>query len=122
MTGVTIGGGIGRLNGLDGLVQDSLVSARIVIANGSLLQVSQTSTPDLFWAVRGAGHNFGVITSATYRLHPLYNGGKWTSVDLIVPLEKNLSYFKAVSNLLPLPAELSVQTMVVYDTASNQVS
>ncbi|KAI0202890.1 hypothetical protein F4808DRAFT_458596 [Astrocystis sublimbata] len=120
MTGVTIGGGIGHLNGLNGLVLDSLVSARIVTANGTLLKVSETSNSDLFWAIRGAGHNFGVITSATYQLHPLYKGGVWTSVDLILPLEKNVSYFEAVAKLLPLPAELTVQTMVIYNTSASQ--
>lgn len=119
---MTVGGGIGRLNGLDGMVLDSLLSVRIVTANGTLLEASETSNSDLFWGIRGAGHNFGVIVSATYQLYPLYNGGDWTSVDLIVPLEKNVSYFDAVASLLPLPAQLTVQTMVTYNTATNQVS
>ncbi|KAK6218305.1 Type I Iterative PKS [Pestalotiopsis sp. IQ-011] len=120
MVSVTVGGGIGRLNGLDGMVLDSLLSVRIVTANGTLLEASETSNSDLFWGIRGAGHNFGVIVSATYQLYPLYNGGDWTSVDLIVPLEKNVSYFDAVASLLPLPAQLTVQTMVTYNTATNQ--
>ncbi|KAK8108235.1 uncharacterized protein PG998_010248 [Apiospora kogelbergensis] len=74
MIGVTLGGGIGRLDGLQGLVLDALVSARIVLANGTLLEVSKTSNPDLFWGVRGAGQNFGVVTSATYKVQPLYKG------------------------------------------------
>ncbi|KAK8130695.1 hypothetical protein PG999_003075 [Apiospora kogelbergensis] len=116
MIGVTLGGGIGRLDGLQGLVLDALVSARIVLANGTLLEVSKTSNPDLFWGVQGAGQNFGVVTSATYKVQPLYKGGIWTSVDLIVPIEKNLSYFKAVSGMLPMPADLTVQTTAVYNT------
>lgn len=122
MVGATLGGGIGRLNGKHGLVLDALLSARIVLANGTLLEVSKTKNADLFWAVRGAGQNFGVITSATYRVQPLYKGGVWTSVDLIFPIEKNLSYFQTVSSLMPLPADLTVQTTVVYNTDANQVS
>ncbi|KAJ4303141.1 hypothetical protein N0V90_002033 [Kalmusia sp. IMI 367209] len=120
MVGVTLGGGIGRLNGLQGLVMDALISARIVIANGTLLEVSETSNSDLFWGVRGAGQNFGVITSATYKVQPLYKDGVWTSVDLIIPLEKNVSYFETVSSMLPLPADLTVQSTVVYNTTTNQ--
>ncbi|KAL9619842.1 MAG: hypothetical protein Q9160_005582 [Pyrenula sp. 1 TL-2023] len=120
MVGVTLGGGIGRLNGLQGLVLDALVSARIVIADGTLLELSETSNSDLFWAVRGAGQNFGVVTSATYQLHPLYKGGVWTSVDLSFPLEKNVSYFETVSSMMPLPADLTIQTMVIYNTTANQ--
>lgn len=120
MIGATLGGGIGRLNGLDGLILDALVSARIVIANGTLLEISKTSNPDLFWAVRGAGQNFGVVTSATYKLRPLYKSGVWTSVDLILPLEKNVSYFETVSSMIPLPADLTVETIVLYNSTINQ--
>ena len=120
MVGATLGGGIGRLNGLNGLILDALVSARIVIANGTLLEVSKTENADLFWAVRGAGQNFGVITSATYKLQPLYKGGVWTSVDLTFPLEKNVSYFETVASMLPLPADLTVETIVLYNSTVNK--
>ncbi|KAF2852097.1 FAD-binding domain-containing protein [Plenodomus tracheiphilus IPT5] len=119
MIGVTLGAGIGRLNGLQGLVIDALISARIVIANGTVLEISETSNPDLFWAVRGAGQNFGIVTSATYQAQPLYKDGVWTSVDIIVPLEKNVSYFEVVESMMPLPADLTVQTSIVYSTAVN---
>lgn len=122
MIGVTLGGGIGRLNGLQGLVLDALVSARIVVANGTLLEVSKKSNADLFWGLRGAGQNFGVVTSATYKLYPLYKGGVWTSVDVVIPNENNMSYFKTVSSMLPLPADLTVQTTIGYDSGKNQVS
>jgi len=122
MIGVTLGAGIGRLNGLQGLVIDALVSARIVLANGTLLEVSKTKNSDLFWAIRGAGQNFGVVTSATYQASPLYRGGEWTSVDVIVPLEKNVTYFETVSKMMPLPADLTVQTTIGYSADAKTVS
>lgn len=122
MIGVTLGAGIGRLNGLQGLVIDALVSARIVLANGTLLEVSRTNNSDLFWAIRGAGQNFGVVTSATYQASPLYKGGEWTSVDIIVPLAKNVTYFETVSKMMPLPADLTVQTTIGYSADVKTVS
>lgn len=68
MISPTIGGGVGRLQGLHGMISDQLLSARMVIANGSIVSVSQAENPDLFWAVRGAGGNFGILVEATYQL------------------------------------------------------
>lgn len=59
---MTLGAGIGRYQGVFGLLIDSLVSVRLVTADGRLITVSATSNPDLFWAIRGAGSNFGIST------------------------------------------------------------
>ncbi|HLJ67000.1 MAG TPA: FAD-binding oxidoreductase [Chloroflexota bacterium] len=69
--GLTLGGGIGNLARKFGLSIDNLLSADIVTADGRLLTVSATSHPDLFWAIRGGGGNFGIVTSFEYRLHPV---------------------------------------------------
>jgi FAD binding domain/Berberine and berberine like len=69
IAGLTLGGGIGWLGGKHGLACDNLLSADLVTADGSLLTVSPEEHPDLFWAVRGGGGNFGVVTSFEYRLH-----------------------------------------------------
>jgi FAD/FMN-containing dehydrogenase len=69
IAGLTLGGGIGWLGGKHGLACDNLLSADLVTADGSLLTVSPEQHPDLFWAVRGGGGNFGVVTSFEYRLH-----------------------------------------------------
>jgi FAD/FMN-containing dehydrogenase len=69
MTGLTLGGGYGPLNGSYGLALDNLLSAEVVLADGSLAFASEVGNADLFWAVRGGGGNFGVITSMTLRLH-----------------------------------------------------
>src|SRR3954451_5497380 len=71
IAGLTLGGGLGGLNGRPPLACDNLLAAEVVTADGQLLQVSQDEHPDLFWALRGGGGNFGVVTSFVYRLHPV---------------------------------------------------
>lgn len=71
IAGLTLGGGLGWLMGKHGLACDNLLSVEIVTANGELLTASDTENEDLFWAVRGGGGNFGVVTSFMYQLHPV---------------------------------------------------
>ena len=71
IAGLTLGGGLGWLMGIHGLAADNLLSAELVNADGAVLNVTAESDPDLFWALRGGGGNFGVATSLEYRLHPL---------------------------------------------------
>jgi FAD/FMN-containing dehydrogenase len=71
IAGLTLGGGLGWLNGVYGLAVDNLLSVELVTATGDVLQVTEDSEPDLFWALRGGGGNFGVATWFEYRLHPL---------------------------------------------------
>ena len=71
IAGLTLGGGLGWLMGKYGLAADNLIGVELVGADGSITQVDAASDPDLFWALRGGGGNFGIATSLTYRLHPL---------------------------------------------------
>jgi FAD binding domain/Berberine and berberine like len=71
IAGLTLGGGFGKLGRKHGLTCDNLLAAEIVTADGRLLRVSATDHPDLFWAIRGGGGNFGIVTTFEYRLHPV---------------------------------------------------
>jgi FAD/FMN-containing dehydrogenase len=71
IAGFTLGGGLGWLMGKHGLAADNLLAVELVTAAGAVLEVDAGSHPDLFWALRGGGGNFGVVTSFTYRLHPV---------------------------------------------------
>src|SRR5512144_1336686 len=71
IAGYTLGGGLGWLMAKHGLAADNLLAVELVTAEGDVLHVDAASHADLFWALRGGGGNFGVVTSFTYRLHPV---------------------------------------------------
>lgn len=71
IAGLTLGGGQGWLTGKHGLTLDNLLAVEVVTADGERVRASAEENPDLFWALRGAGANFGVVASFTYRLHPV---------------------------------------------------
>lgn len=71
ITGITLGGGVGFLHRKLGLTLDSVIGAEIVTADGQIREIDEENDPDLFWAIRGGGGNFGVVTRLRYRLHPV---------------------------------------------------
>jgi len=85
IAGLTLGGGFGWLSRSLGLTIDNLVSAQVVTAAGKAVTASATEHPDLFWAIRGGGGNFGVVTSFDFRLHPV--GPEVLSGLVIHPLD-----------------------------------
>ena len=89
--GPLLGGGHSALQGQHGFAADNLVSAQIVLANGSAATVSATQNSDLFWAVRGAGHNFGIVTSLEVKVYDASED--WTLVTFVFTQDKLEAYF-----------------------------
>jgi len=126
--GLTLGGGIGHLTRKCGLTIDNMLSADVVLANGKSVKSSATENPDLFWALRGGGGNFGVVTSFSFKLHKidtvyagpmLYELSQTTDVmkwyrDFIVKAPEDLNgwfAFLTVPPGPPLPESLHLKKM-----------
>lgn len=106
---MSFGAGIGRLQGKYGYLNDNMVSVRLLLANGTVVEVSEHRNPDLFWAVRGAGHNFGIALEATYQVYPQRNGGKHFVVDWEFELDKVEAIFEALNVISqPMPADVAI--------------
>lgn len=121
--GATLSGGIGGLQGHRGLLMDSLESVRVVTAAGNLLIASRSDNEDLFWALRGAGSNFGIVTSATYRLPELSNGGMYMNADFLFPASVNSSFWQALESFdHGMPSRLAITAGVLYNRVAAEVS
>ena len=106
--GLTLGGGIGYLTRRFGLTIDNLVSADVVLADGRFVTASADSHSDLFWALRGGGGNFGVVTSFTFRCHPIGEQGVIIGGPVLYDIADVEDLFRWYRDLLPtLPDELS---------------
>jgi FAD/FMN-containing dehydrogenase len=101
--GLTLGGGVGFLHRKLGLTIDSVLAAEVVTSDGSIVRADAATHPDLFWAIRGGGGNFGVVTRILYRLHEVSEivGGM-----LILPAEAE-GIVRFVEALLEAPEEMS---------------
>ena len=86
VAGLTLGGGFGWLSRKFGFTVDNLISADVVTADGALVQATAAENPDLFWAIRGGGGNFGVVTSFEFKLHPV--GPDLTSGLIVHPFAR----------------------------------
>jgi hypothetical protein len=102
IAGLTLGGGFGWLTRKHGMTIDNLLSADVVLADGSIVHTSASELPDLFWAIRGGGGNFGVVTSFEFRLHDV--GPDILGGLIVHPLEQALEIlpeFDAVMKAAP---------------------
>lgn len=105
IAGLTLGGGIGWLMGRFGLACDNTIAYEIVLADSRAIRATATEHPDLFWALRGGGGNFGVVTSLTYRLYPLT---QVVSGLLLYPLTEGAQVLRCYRDVVSagLPDEL----------------
>ncbi|HEY9067572.1 MAG TPA: FAD-binding oxidoreductase [Burkholderiaceae bacterium] len=111
VAGLTLGGGFGWLTRRHGMTIDNLVGATVVTADGVAREVSAASEPELFWALRGGGGNFGVVTSFEFKLHPV---GPEVYAGLVVyPFEQARGVLRAWRDFCAgAPDELSVWTVL----------
>ena len=106
IAGLTLGGGFGLLCRKFGLAIDNLISADIVTSDGKLRTVSATQEPDLFWAIRGGGGNFGIVTSFEYQLHEV---GPMLAGLIAYPLPQALQVLRGLHEVMSsAPDELMV--------------
>ncbi|KAF2963038.1 hypothetical protein GQX73_g10548 [Xylaria multiplex] len=106
--GLSLGGGLGRLQGQYGLVSDNVVSMNVVLADGSTITVNKQSYSDLFWAMRGAGHNFGIVTQFEINIFP-QTSATWHYHTYVWTQNKLEAVFKALNNMQgvgKLPAKM----------------
>src|SRR6476619_2009220 len=100
-----LGGGFAWLTRKFGLTVDNLVSADVVTGDGRLVEASSSTNPDLFWAIRGGGGNFGVVTSFEYQLHPV--GPTVLGGLLVHPIERAREVLRFYRDFCPsAPDEL----------------
>jgi hypothetical protein len=103
--GLTLGGGLGHLTRAFGLSIDNLLEADVVLASGERVRASADENPDLFWALRGGGGNFGVVTAFTFRLHPV---GTIVGGPTFWPVEDGVEVLNAYSEFIrQAPRELN---------------
>jgi len=108
IAGLTLGGGVGYLSRRFGLTVDNLLAADLVLADGTFVTASESSHRDLFWALRGGGGNFGIVTSFTFRCHDIGEHGTIIGGPVLYDLADTPAVMHWYRELLPsLPEELS---------------
>jgi len=111
LAGLTLGGGFGWLSRKYGMTIDNLESVEVVTAAGEAVKASAKEHPDLFWALRGGGGNFGVVTRFEYRLHPV--GPEVLSGLIVYPMSEAKSVLKQYRDFMKqAPDELTVWTVL----------
>ena len=111
VAGLTLGGGFGWLSRKYGMTVDNLESAEVVTAAGEVMQASATEHPDLFWALRGGGGNFGVVTRFEFRLHPV--GPDLLSGLIVYPISEAKAVLRQYREFITkAPEALSVWTIL----------
>ncbi|KAI0547909.1 Glucooligosaccharide oxidase [Xylaria curta] len=122
-TGLAVGGGIGRYMGFLGLVTDLVTSARVITATGDLITVSSTENSDLFWGMRGAGANFGIITSITFQAAKAtdHANGYALNIDMYFAPNNTAGYFQHFESIADsLPGNVGGVHLTHYNTTNSR--
>ncbi len=117
VAGFTLGGGKGWLQGKYGYACDNLISVELVTAEGKIVTASEDEHPELFWALHGGGGNFGVVTSFSFRLHPLK---KATLVNLIYSPETGPALIRRYRDVIEAGARRELNMYIVYLTGPQE--
>ena len=113
VAGLTLGGGLGWLMRKHGLTCDNLISADLVTAEGESLTAGEQQHPDLFWAIRGGGGNFGIVTSFTFRLHP--HGPEVLAGPILYPADQAEDVLRAYRDfIVTAPDELGTGVILAH--------
>lgn len=100
-----------------------MVSARVVLHDGQIIDASESENSDLFWAIRGAGANFGIVTSATFRMQPATNEGEAYDVKMVLPIEKTEALFDVIKSATEKHSpELSIMVIAMWHPGMGKVS
>lgn len=114
--------GMNSYMGYAGLIADNILELDVITANGSEIKVSQTSNQDLYWGMRGAGHNFGIVTKFRLRIFDYPKGQDTFYVTYMFPEEKLESFFTRLNKLLDngkLRSEANTYVLYIFDPNVN---
>ncbi|WP_328309418.1 FAD-binding oxidoreductase [Actinomycetospora sp. NBC_00405] len=113
VAGITLGGGMGWLTRQHGLTIDNLVSACVVLADARILRVAADENPDLFWAIRGGGGNFGIVTEFEFALHEV--GPQIDMALLFYGMDQAADAFRMAREVIPdLPPDVSFEVIALH--------
>ncbi|KAI0017590.1 FAD binding domain-containing protein [Xylariomycetidae sp. FL0641] len=119
--GASLGGGHGRLQGKYGLIVDAIASLRVALWNGTIVEASADANPDLFWGMRGAGHNYGIVTEFTFNTWPLQNGGMQYNADMTFTPDSFTGVLAVINDLIPDQDEnLALDFFALTDPGTNE--
>ena len=119
IAGLTLGGGVGWLVRKLGLSCDNVIAAEVVTADGKLLVANEVENPELFWGLRGGGGNFGIVTSLTYKLHPVSTILGGMILHPIAEAKKVIQFYREF--MKTAPEELTLYTSILHTPDGVQV-
>ena len=118
LLGATLGGGLGPYGGLHGLQLDALESVHMITGKGEILDVSATSHSELFWGMRGAGFNFGIVTSAVFKVFDFTNRGVATNAEFVFASNNSLPVWNFMKKYQDSqPSNLAMDVGIGYNPA-----